>query len=382
MGNKIFTKKSEEVIEKWILSGNREGYKKMEGGVYEGYTYIKADMQTGRRIKFDIRLPEEDTIIFECFPGFHVQNIAYMPSIEMYCQAYIQPNYGNVYVDGSKRNVSYRVESGLLENVISESTLDLFEKEAESIFEEYYDDLYSLACGKFLLIKKNRTNSVSEYRGQFNKEKSIISLENYLKKRLNHNVIGKRLDSNNQTLINCSITIVDDKYDVEYRISDDGMMTISCRYGESGFVVPDAYRYVVASYLNRENASNKYSSLRIGNNEGGVTCDICLSLLDGPIGDVTLQFFEGVVVSVMHEIHEKVELLGAGMPCEIKEYMPETNAFMRTLTEHNMCEQLRERICQNGLDSLLDIGNSMEEFELDEIELDENLMELFQDEED
>lgn len=75
-----------------------------------------------------------------------------MPAVELYCQQ-IKTPYGSVYVDVSKRDILYHVESCFMENAICEETLDIYEKEVFRVFEAHYENLCNLACGKPLLLK-------------------------------------------------------------------------------------------------------------------------------------------------------------------------------------------------------------------------------------
>ena len=307
----VYYEQTKTEIEKWIQIDGRKGYKKSDASSYEGFLYKKRDESTNRVITFDIRLPLEGSVLFEASFGIHIIDQAYLPAIKLYCQQ-IDVNYGSVQVDKMKAEVIYRVESLIMENPISDATLELFEKEAIRIFTLHFGNLKNLATGKVLDIKpvEEKKKKASK---KVNITDSIESIREFLNCSSGHNSIGERIDSDDNTVFYSQVLTEKDAFRIEFIVSDDGILNLKGSYGDNAFAVAEPYKYLAASYLNDENSEHKYGALSIGNKTEGISCSVYTSLIDGPIGEITIKFIEGIIVKVLRESIENVEKLGVGI---------------------------------------------------------------------
>ena len=309
--NSLYLGKTKEVIKEFIQRDGRIGYEKMSCSSYEGFMYSRKTETSNHMITFDIRLPIEGTMIYEAASGIHVSNRAYLPAVKRYCQERIHTKYGAVNVDGE--DVQFHIENCLMENPVSAETLELYETEALRVIEQHRENLRNLATGRFLSIVPVEENIKRDVREKYNFSNSIAAIRDYLSNRARRNAVCEKLDENNNTIFYCQIKTEDETFRLSFNLTDDGILVLNGSYGENAFVVPEAYRYAVADYLNDENARHKYTALSMGNDGEGVSCSICTSLLDGVIGDKTIEFMEHILLKTLSDSIEAVETIGAGL---------------------------------------------------------------------
>ena len=306
----LYREKTTEIIREFIQHDGRCGYEKMLSSSYQGFMYEKKLGDSKRVITFDLRLPDEGTLIFEAAPGIHVSSKDYLPTVKRYCQENITLNYGAVNVDGD--DVQFHIENCLMDNPVSEETLKKYEAEAIRVLELHRDNLCNMALGRFLSCVPVKENKRSNSNKDLNYENSINSLREFLTNRSNHNAVCEKVDENNNVAFYCQVMTGDESFRLSFILSSDGVLILKGFYGENAFVVPEPYRYAVAEYLNDENARHKYAALLLGSNGEGVSCNICTSLLDGTIGDKTIEFMELIMLKTLSDSIVKIEKIGAG----------------------------------------------------------------------
>lgn len=330
MEKNIYADQNMGLIENWLHKRKRKSFRKMEESSYLGFLYEKEDVNTGRIINFDIRMLEESGMSFEAYPGIHASKEEFMPALVLYCQK-IKTKYGTVYVEGKQRNVGFHIENCLLETLLSEDTLNLYEAEAVRVLMLHYENLQNLSCGKLtsVVVKDDPENDLQEKNGKkkFNKKNIQDDIRAYLRGNSSYNAVCENINLNNEIAYYCQIVTQADIFKIRYLIDDDGILTLVGSYGEQAFIVPEAYQYTVALYLNNENSKHNYAALRIGNSKEGVHCQISTSLLDGTIGKETFEFMEHFLIKSLCDTVEMVELLGHGI-------IPKENLDIEKL---NMC---------------------------------------------
>lgn len=309
--NMLYRERTKEEIREFIQRDGRTGYEKMPGSSYQGFMYEKKVDSSERVITFDLRLPDEGTLIFEAAPGIHVSSKGYLPAVKRYCQEHIILKYGAVNVNGE--NIQFHIENCLMDNPVSRETLEMYEAEAIRVLELHRDNLCDLAAGKFLPSVQVIENERSHANKKNNYEESIIAIKDFLSNRSKHNAICEKIDENNNTAFYSQVLTGEESFRLSFILSEEGVLILKGIYGENAFVVPEPYRYAVAEYLNDENARHKYAALSMGANGSGVSCQVCTSLLDGTIGDKTIEFMEQIVLHTLSDSMGKIEKLGAGL---------------------------------------------------------------------
>lgn len=196
--------------------------------------------------------------------------------------------------------------------------MELFQEEAIKVLRMHYDNLKNLAHGKLLSVKWNERISqgpICEKKCKFDKETVLDNIRDYLSNRSNHNSICENLDKEDNVHFYCQVLTSTDSYRVEFLIDAAGIFTVRGSYGENEFIVPKAYEYAIANYLNAKNAKHKYGTLYLGDADKGIGfhCKIHTLLLDGPIGDKTIEFLEQILLNILSDSIEKVEMFGMGI---------------------------------------------------------------------
>lgn len=305
-----YQEETKDVIREFLKKNGRCGYEKLQGSSYQGFLYERKVKETNRTITFDIKLPDEGAMVFEAASEIHVLQKSYLHAIKRYCQERIKVNYGAVNVSGD--SVQFHIEDFIVDNPISIQTLEAYETEAIRVLELHYENLSNLANGKVLSIMpvKGLSKEIKEKTDRF--VESIDSIRDYLSNRSYYNAICEKVDESNNTAFYCQVLSPSESFRLSFNISNDGILVLKGTYGENAFVVPEAYRYAVADYLNDENANNKYGALSIGSDDEGVSYNICTSLLDGVIGDRTIQYMEGLLFANLISSFESIETIGNG----------------------------------------------------------------------
>lgn len=355
--NNLYREKTKEIIREFIKSDERCGYEKMQGSSYQGFMYEKKVDESERVMAFDLRLPDEGTLILEAAPGIHVSSKDYLPTVKRYCQENIALNYGAVNVDGD--DLQFHIENCLMDNPISKETLEMYEAEAIRVLELHRENLCNLAAGRFLscasVIENKRVNSNKKvFYGD-----SIKSIRDFLSNRSNHNAVCEKVDENNNTAFYCQVLTGDESFRLSFILTPDGILVLKGFYGENAFVVPEPYRYAVAEYLNDENARHKYAALSLGANGEGVSCNICTSLLDGIIEDKTIEFMEHIVLKTLSDSIDKIEKLGAGFFVKVDKDDDEMEKLAKMFAESEMGKDFMSALdgCENVATPLTDMMN-------------------------
>lgn len=357
--NSLYREKTKEIIREFIQHDGRCGYEKMPGSSYQGFMYEKKVDDSGRVITFDLRLPDEGTMIFEAASGTHVSSKDYQPTVKRYCQENISLNYGAVNVDGD--DIQFHIENCLMDNPITEETLEQYEAEAIRVLELHRDNLNNLATGRFLSCVPVIENKRHNTNKKFNCENSINSIREFLSKRSSHNAVCEKVDENDNTLFYCQVMTGDESFRLSFVLSEDGILILKGFYGENAFVVPEPYRYAVAEYLNDENAKHKYAALSLGANGEGVSCSICTSLLDGTIGDKTIEFMEHIVLKTLRDSIERIEKLGAGFFVKEEKEDDEMEKLAKMFAESEMGKDLMSAL-EGVKTPTMSLPNSMNPF--------------------
>ena len=153
--------------------------------------------------------------------------------------------------------------------------MNVYEKEIIRVFRLHYENLSNLASGKLLSVK-NLKNAEQKNTVSKKKERKYMNyIRSYLCNFANHNAVCEKLDENGKTDFYCQIMAGEEAYRMAFEISEEGILVLTGSYGENAFVVPEAYRYAVADYLNKENTKHKYCSMFVGTEETGVYCRMC-----------------------------------------------------------------------------------------------------------
>lgn len=336
--NSLYREKTKAIIREFIQHDGRCGYEKMIGSSYQGFMYEKKVDDSERGITFDLRLPDEGTMIFEAAPGIHVSSKDYQPTVKRYCQENIALNYGAVNVDGD--DVQFHIENCLMDNPVTEETLEKYEAEAIRVLELHRDNLCNLAAGRFLSCVPVIEKKIQNANKKFNYESSINSIREFLSNRSGHNAVCEKVDENDNTMFYCQVMTGDESFRLSFVLSEDGILILKGFYGENAFVVPEPYSYAVAEYLNDENAKHKYAALSMGMNGEGVSCSICTSLLDGTIGDKTIEFMEHIVLKTLRDSIVKIEKLGAGFFVKEEKEDDEMEKLAKMFAESEMGKDL------------------------------------------
>ena len=305
-----YQEETKDVIREFLKKNGRCGYEKLQGSSYQGFLYERKIKETNRTITFDIRLPDEGSMVFEAASEIHVLQKSHLPAIKRYCQERIKVNYGAVNVNGD--SVQFHIEDFIVDNPISIQTLEAYETEAIRVLELHYENLSNLANGKVLSIMpvKGLGKEIKDKKNRF--VESIDSIRDYLSNRSSYNAICEKIDENNNTVFYCQVMAPNESFRLSFNISNDGILILKGTYGENAFVVPEAYRYAVADYINDENAKHKYGALSIGSDDEGVSFNICTSLLDGVIRDRTIKYMEGILLQNLSSSFESIETIGNG----------------------------------------------------------------------
>lgn len=357
--NSLYREKTKEIIREFIQRDGRCGYEKMLGSSYQGFMYEKKVDDTERVITFDLRLPDEGTMIFEAAPGIHVSSKNYQPTVKRYCQDNITLNYGAINIDGD--DVQFHIESCLMDNPVTEETLGKYEAEAIRVLELHRNNLCNLAAGRFLSCVPVIEKKIQNANKKFDYESSINSIREFLSNRSSHNAVCEKVDENDNTMFYCQVMTGDESFRLSFVLSEDGILILKGFYGENAFVVPEPYRYAVAEYLNDENAKHKYAALSMGMNGEGVSCSICTSLLDGTIGDKTIEFMERIVLKTLRDSIERIEKLGAGFFVKEEIEDDEMEKLAKMFAESEMGKNLVSALEGAGKPSM-PLPNSMNSF--------------------
>ena len=293
-------------------------YKKMEGSSYGGVRYELYDELCNRSYSVDIRLVEKhNALVFEMYPGIHVASQEYIPSVALYCQE-IKTSLGTVNVDRTHRDVKFHAETSYEENPVTEITIEVLERVGIEVLRKHYENLSKLASGRVLDLEKvEEIGEICEEIQECELEANIENIRDFLKHRSHHNAICESLSESGETKFCCNILTEEDSFMLDITFKRNGFMVLRGNYGENAMVVAKPYRYGVADYLNEQNAKHMYSTLYIGDDSQGVYGEISTSLLDGIIGDDTIEFLEHILLKTLRDSAYPIQKLSAGiMPRE------------------------------------------------------------------
>ena len=308
-GNCLYRERAKEVIREFLQREGRISYEKKQSSSYQGFMYLKKEA-SDKVFAFDILLPDEGTMVFEAAIGIHVSNMAFVPTVTRYCQEKIRSNCGSVQVQGA--DIVFRAMDCMMENPISFETLEKYEKEAIRVLELHHDNLSNLALGRSLSIspvEEPRSNCTGE---RYDSSNQVAVIREFLSSRAHHNAVCEKMDENNNTVFYCQVKTRKDSFKFSFDFSDDGILTLKGTFGDNAFVVPEEYRYAVADYINDENSKRKYAALTIGAPGEGVSCNVSTSIMDGIIGDKTIEFMEQIVTKMLSDTVQAIETIGAG----------------------------------------------------------------------
>ena len=342
-----YYEESKKVIENWANKKNN-AYIKQSCGADEGCIYDLTDDKSGVSMRIDIRIMEEGALVFEAFPGIIVQNDILTPVVARYTQEKILSRLGMVNVNMRTREIIYHCETLMMENTITEETLEKLEEEAVNTLGLHYINLRNLALGKFFDMKDvidckkgKKKASSRDKKSDYNKK---VLFEFMLENSLNHNAVCTGTGEDGEQKLYCQCMMENECINICYEIVD-GMLVVTGTYGEKGFVVPEAYRYAVASYLTGENSKHKYSSLLMGINGEGIHCRFCTSLLDGPIGEKTAIFIHIIIMKTLEGAIKRIMTLGSGlyMDDNCKSEEPDRQMDEQKRREAMLIRMLRDR---------------------------------------
>lgn len=299
-------------IEARLKKLESSGYKKLEGSSYRGAQYEIHDSKWGRKLVVDIRLTMHNAVIFEMYPGIRASSRYFIPSMALYCQG-IKTDFGSVKIGRVSADVKFCAESCFVDHAVTLETIELMEKRGVEILEKHYDNLALLAVGKMLSVNKIEADEYEPEEYNYDFESNVRNVRDYLMHRSNLNSIGETIFDNGKTIFYCQVFTETDSYKMEFIFNKSGFLTLKGNYGENAVSIAPAYRYGVADYLNELNAKHMYGNLNVGDESQGVYCKISTSLLDGVIGDKTIEFLEYILLKTLKDSQYSIQMLAAGM---------------------------------------------------------------------
>lgn len=306
-------------------------YKKLEGSSYGGVLYEINDELCNRSLAVDIRVvPKHNALIFEMYPGINVGSKDFIPGVALYCQK-IKTSLGSVNVERTHRDIKFRAETCYVDNPVTERTIETLEKVGMEVLEKHYENLNKLATGRTLELENvEEDERTSEENPEYELEANVGNVRDYLMNRSHHNAICESLSEDGEAKFCCNILTESEAFKLEVVFEKNGILTFRANYGENAMLVAEPYRYGVADYLNEQNAKHMYSTLYIGDDSQGVYGEISTSLLDGVIGDETIEFMEHVLLKSVRDSAHAVQMLSVGiMPREEEEEENALDAMLK-----------------------------------------------------
>lgn len=321
------------------VSGKPGSYIKNGDNNRAGARYEQEDETTGVKFNVDIRLCNTpDTVIYEMYSGIRILSEEYLPTASKYCQA-INTEFGSVNVHNDYSEIKYHAETSCIDNPITAKTLEVMEQEGLKALSIHRDNMLAIADGRFMDInpvKESKKTKGIVY--DENKEATIENIRDYLGDA-GHNEVGENTYEKGITRFFSQVLTNDEFCNLEFYFTRNGFMTIKGWCGENAMLVPKPFQYMVAEYLNRENAKHKYGSLFVGDDKQGVYGEISTSIIDGPVGKKTIEFMEMVLLNILIESKTTVRKLSAGLLPKIEED-----------DDHKLEEMMRKFDALKGLD--------------------------------
>lgn len=324
--------RSFKIIENWIKSNTKVGYKSLEESEHQGFMYtLTVDGITFNSI---IRILDEG-LTFETSLDVMV-NKQFRSVVARYCQK-IEPRFGYVFLDNISGNIVFHNESFLVDGAISEEILDVFEDMAITVLSAHYDNFKRLASGRMVVVRveedfekeNNRKNK------EFDKADCISSIKDYLLNGITHNMICEEIekeDEENKDLY-CQILTGNESYRALFSVDPAGILTVEGTYGETPYIFrEEGTRYLAARVFNEDNSEKKYGAIFVGSKQKGVHCRVQTSVVNG-ISPKTLTFMECIIFRSLHDGMEKLLKIENGELGEQNEEEINTLKIFKYLTE-------------------------------------------------
>lgn len=300
-----------ENIENWLGRKQGKAYKRMKGDNYQGYVYQLTLPDPNMDCAAVIRLPDLNMLVFEMYSRIRVLDPVLMAPVALYCQQQVKTGFGGVIAEELSGCITYRAETVLRENAVSEETLELYEEEAIRTICANYENLKALASGKLLSLEEPVEVTYTAEK-KVDKAAAVAAIRTYLESE-NHNIKAENLNAEDPNGFLCEIRVGGKHLMINYAVSDCGILTLTGYYGTTQMPVKKEYQYAVAEYLNCQNSNNLYGMLRVGTEHIGWSYSVSTSLLDELASERVISNMEKILIHGIMDCATVTDRLSAGL---------------------------------------------------------------------
>lgn len=290
-----------------------------EGALWERDAYL-ADLRLTDMTKDG----PVDYALLRLYPGISVPE-AYRAQVVQYIQNYTVTGIGGLVVDDEHNGeLIYSVQTPMIENAITVETFRALESFAARLLRMHRPALEALAGGNLPDSLPSET-TVPELESSLDEEQLRAfadGVRTYLVSKSSHNAVSEYTDEDGLPHWLCELYTSSNHYYMDIALCRNGIATVKLRHGARGILTPPAYRRAMARYLNGCSAPRKVGFLWVGNDREGVTNLANISMLDGPIGEETVEELQGIMGTAIRNIGDQAARLACGMvPAEESEPM-------------------------------------------------------------
>lgn len=305
-------------------------YRKLAGSS-EGAMWQREDYLANLRLTDLTKDGPIDYALLELSPGISVPK-PYRAQVAQYIQTYMISDIGGLVVDGEHDGeLIYNIQTPMIENAITAETFRVLENFAARQLRMHRPALEALAGGN--LPDSLPSEAVApELEDKLSEEQLRAfagGIRSYLVNKSSHNAVSEYSDENGLPHWLCELYVSSDHYFMDIALSRSGIATVKLRRGARGILTAPAYRRAMAKYLNDCSAPRKVGFFRVGSGCEGVTNLANISMLDGPVGEKTMDELEGVLITSLFRTSEQTARLAHGMAPEKEEDEEDTAEKLR-----------------------------------------------------